>query len=264
MRFSLKDWVYPRTPPNRMSKPYINRTHKTSGNRQYDLPEALTNKFQAEEITFECNNFTYTFITKKTVKPLMITVQSTPLITEDGMGNALRAFGEIVKITKQGHKFAKNIYSGLRKIFLMLEDGVQIRDIPRSISTLDGMWRKLFFKGKLDLCGGCRTKHTYTKGCPVSHDEQQKQNNEQQAKTSSYGRNRTESAKTVQNVLTTENQQQPNTRHNRVESNKGVGKNSITGTPTCTQEEYFPLSSTLVSAIPRPIPVKCMGTPSFL
>lgn len=153
----------------------------------------------------------------------MITVQGTPLITHDELGNALRGFREFVKITKQGHTFANNIESGLQKIFLMLNNAVQSRDIPGYIRILDGMWRKLFFKGKLYLCGGCSTKYTYTESCPVSHDEQQKNNNDQQQvktqqerpntqqnpETSNYRHNRTESMQTVQHVPATENQQQP-------------------------------------------------------
>ena len=149
--------------------------------------EALTDKFQGQEITYDRNNLIYTFSTKKTVKPFMITIQSTPLITNDELGNALRGYGEILKITKQGHKFANNIDSGLRKIFVMLNNGVQTRDIPGSIRTSDGIWRKLSFKGKLYFCGGCGTKHTYTEGCPVSHDEQREQNSEQSSSTPTTG-----------------------------------------------------------------------------
>lgn len=235
--------------------------------------EALIDKFQGHEITYDRNNLTYTFNTKKTAKPLMITIQSTPLITNDELRNALRVYGEIVKITKQGHKFANNIDSGLRKIFIMLNSDVQTRDIPGSIRTSDGIWRKLFFKGKLYFCGGCKTKHTYTEGCPVSHDEQREQNIEtqheqannastsidisntqQNTETPNCGRNCTEGAQTTQETTTTEKRQQQTTKHKGVVTDKGKDISSHSDTPAHTHEEDFPLSPSLVSSIPRPVP----------
>ena len=79
--------------------------------------EALTNKYQGQEITLDNNNFTYTFTTNRTVEHLLITVHSTPLITDKELGNAFKGFGEVVRIIKAGHKFAKHIDNSRRKIF---------------------------------------------------------------------------------------------------------------------------------------------------
>ena len=132
--------------------------------------EELTNKYQGKEATVETNDFTYTFITAKTVKPLLITIHSTPLITDYELRGAFQSFGEVIRITRQSHTFANNIDSGIRKIFLLRKNGVQTRDIPGSIRTSDGIRRKLYFRGKLYFCGECSTKHTYTEGCPTFQD----------------------------------------------------------------------------------------------
>ena len=91
--------------------------------------EELTNKYQGKEATIETNDFTYTFITAKTVKPLLITIHSTPLITDYELRGAFQSFGEVIRITRQSHTFANNIDSGIRKIFLLHKNGVQTRDI---------------------------------------------------------------------------------------------------------------------------------------
>ena len=56
--------------------------------------EALTNKYQGQEITLDNNNFTYTFTTNRTVERLLIMVHSTPLITDEELGNALKGLGK--------------------------------------------------------------------------------------------------------------------------------------------------------------------------
>ena len=113
------------------------------------VSEDLTNKLQGKELTLDTNNVTYTFVTKKTIKPLTIMLQSNPLITDDELQSIFKGFkfffGNIVKIVKQGHKFANHIDSGLRKILLTLDEGVQTRDIPGSIGTSDGVETKLLF-----------------------------------------------------------------------------------------------------------------------
>ena len=73
------------------------------------VSENLTNKFQGKDITLDNNNFSYTFVTTKTVKPLMTTLQSAPLITDDELRSIFKSFGNIIKIVKQGHKFAHHI-----------------------------------------------------------------------------------------------------------------------------------------------------------
>ena len=250
--------------------------------------EAMTNKYQGQETTVDNNNFSYTFITNKTVRPLMITVQSTPLITDDELGNAFKGFGEIVRVVKQGHQFAKNIDSGLRKIFLTLNNRVQTRDIPGSIRTSDGVGKKLFFKGKLYFWGGCGMKHTYTRGCPISRtdkdqheqtDTQQEQTNntvtQRQPETVTFRCNRKESARTQQHTEKTRNQtQKPETvtfGRNRTDSAQTEQNTENTRNHTQTEqhtenirykeadnyniagtptsrEEDFPLSPSLVSS----------------
>ena len=103
------------------------------------VSEDLTNKLQGKEVTLDTNNVTYTFVTKKTIKPLTTMLQSNPLITDDELRSIFKGFGNIVKIVKQGHKFANHIDSGLQKILLTLDEGVQTRDMPGSIGTSDGV-----------------------------------------------------------------------------------------------------------------------------
>ena len=243
--------------------------------------EELTNKYQGQDVTIEANGFTYTFIATKTVKPLLITIHSTPLITDDELKDALGGFGEVIKITRQSHTFA-NIDSGIRKIFLVRKNGVQTRDIPGFIRTSDGIRRKLHFRGKLYFCGGCLTKHTYTEGCPIFQDghtnDQQIQleqsNNtdtpqtEQHTKssaqteqntenitnltTSVVGRNRTKRAQTEQHTDDTKKNKQTK-QNTETDTNKGEDNTNITGTPN-SQEEEFPMSPCVVSNTPRPYP----------
>ena len=123
-------------------------------------------------------DYTYTFIARGGRRTdsnrLMITVQSSPLIPDDELGSYLEPYGNIVAITQKTHGFAKHIDSGLRLIFITLHKDVKTRDLPVSLRTSDGVWRKLFFKGKLYTCGGCGTKHNYTEGCPTSQHNQEK------------------------------------------------------------------------------------------
>ena len=146
--------------------------------------ENLTTKFQGKTITLtfthknDKTEYTYTFTTrggkKRESNNLMITVQSSPLIPDQELGSYLTPYGDTVHITQKKHGFAKHIDSGLQLIFIKLHKDVNTRDIPGSLRTSDGVWRKLFFRGKLYTCGGCGNKHTFTEGCATSqHDEQE-------------------------------------------------------------------------------------------
>lgn len=65
------------------------------------MSEDLTDKLQRKEVTLNTNNVTYTFVTKKTIKPLTITLQSNPLIiTDDELRSIFKGFGNTVKIVK--------------------------------------------------------------------------------------------------------------------------------------------------------------------
>ena len=107
----------------------------------------------------------------------MITIQSSPLIFDEELGSFLEPFGKIAAIVQKPYSFAQHIDSGLRQIFLTLHEDVKATDIPRSLCTSNGVWRKLSFKGKPYNCQDCGTKHTKTESCPTpqhdNHDQQQ-------------------------------------------------------------------------------------------
>ena len=107
--------------------------------------------------------------------------------------------------------------SGLQMILIMLNRDV--KTIPTSLRTSDGVRRKLFFKGKLYTCRYCCTKQTFTKGCPSEasqHNQQELEQNtttteninipKQKPSTEICGRNRTQSLKREH----TNTAQQPN------------------------------------------------------
>ena len=119
--------------------------------------EDLKNKFKGKEGTLTLihkenkTKHTYYFKTwkssvpAKSTKPLMITVQSTPLISNQELGSHLETFGKIEAIVDKKYDFAKHIDTGLRMIFITLNRDVKARDIPTSLRTSDGVRRKLFF-----------------------------------------------------------------------------------------------------------------------
>ena len=233
------------------------------------VSENLTKKLQGKEVTLDINNLTYTFITKKETKPFFITLHSSPLITDEELRSIFQGFGNVVEIIKRGHKFAKHIDSGVRKIILELEEGVLPRDLPWFVRTSDGVLRKLFFRGKVYLCRICGTRHTYTERCPTSQNDeehtskqqkqttipQQQTNNyatQQKQKTLTSGRNRTDHTQTTQHTPnTTTTKPKPNTMAN-IKDKEG-GNDNIAGTPT-TQEDDFPLSPSLVPPLSYLLP----------
>ena len=239
----------------------------------------MTNKLQGKEVTLDINNLTYTFITKKETKPFFITLHSSPLITDEELRSIFQEFGKVVEIIKRGHKFAKHIDSGVRKIILELEEGVLPRDLPWFIRTSDGVLRKLFFRGKVYLCRKCGTRHTYAERCLTSQNDeehtsnqqkqttipQQQTNNhttQQKQKTSTSGRDRTDHTQTIQHTPTTTTKSQPNTMANT--KDREGGNYNIAGTPT-TQEDDFPLSPSLVPPLSHLLPdANARETPSHI
>ena len=243
------------------------------------VSENLTNELQGKEATLDINNLTYTFITKKETKPFFITLHSSPLITDEELRSIFQGFGNVVDIIKKGHTFAKHIDSGVRKIILELEEGVLPRDLPWSVRTSDGVFRKLFFRGKAYLCRKCGTRHTYTERCLTSQNDeehtsvQQKQTTIQQQQTNNHatqqkqktptpGRDRTDHTQTIQHTPTAITKSQPNTMANT--KDREGGNYNIAGTPT-TQEDDFPLSPSLVPPLSHLLPdANARETPSHL
>ena len=243
------------------------------------VSENLTNKLQGKEATLDINNLTYTFITKKETKPFFITLHSSPLITDEELRSIFQGFGNVVDIIKKGHTFAKHIDSGVRKIILELEEGVLPRDLPWSVRTSDGVFRKLFFRGKAYLCRKCGTRHTYTERCLTSQNDeehtsvQQKQTTIQQQQTNNHatqqkqktptpGRDRTDHTQTIQHTPTAITKSQPNTMANT--KDREGGNYNIAGTPT-TQEDDFPLSPSLVPPLSHLLPdANARETPSHI
>ena len=138
--------------------------------------ENLKTKFQGKTTTrtFKYKetktDYTYTFITRRPSEPLLITIKSSPLILDEELGSFLEQFGKIAAIVRKPHDFAQHIDSSIQQIFLILHKDVKTTDI-RSLCTSDGVWRKLFFKGKSYICKKCGTKHTHTQRCPTfQHD----------------------------------------------------------------------------------------------
>ena len=255
--------------------------------------ENLTTKFQGKTITLtfthknDKTEYTYTFTTrggkKRESNNLMITVQSSPLIPDQELGSYLTPYGDIVHITQKKHGFAKHIDSGLQLIFIKLHKDVNTRDIPGSLRTSDGVWRKLFFRGKLYTCGGCGNKHTFTEGCATSqHDEQENcqtsQDKEQPILKSNNITSQTRDStntqrKTNNNQNMNDKQHKPTTTkhgpdrtHSHIQTttttedkDKGAEENKA-GTPVNSQEVDFPLSPCVVNSITRNIQVTPLST----
>ena len=152
------------------------------------ISENVKTKFEVKTTTLtfthkkDKTDYTYTFITRggtrSDSKDLMITAQTSLLIPNEELGSFIEPYGKIEAITPKKYGFAKHIDSGLRLIFITLHKDVKTKDIPMSLRTSDGVWRKLFFKGKLYTRRGCGTQHVYTEGCPTSqHDQHNQQEN---------------------------------------------------------------------------------------
>ena len=91
---------------------------------------------------------TYRIRTKAAPQRLVITLQSSSLIADDELTWLFRNLRTVEGVQKQMHTFNCKIDSGLRKIFFLLHEGVEARNLPGFITTSDGIRRKLFFQGK--------------------------------------------------------------------------------------------------------------------
>ena len=227
-------------------------------------------------------DYTYTFKTRTSPERLLITIRSSPLIPDEELGSSLEQFGKITAIVRKKHDFAKHIDSGIRLIFLILYKDVKTTDIPGSLRTSDGVWRKLFFQGKSYMCKNCGTKHTHTQGCPTSqqyHFEQQQNYSTSQEHSPEVNSERTDAKQQTRNNTNaqhnptntgntnhgheehtttnsgrnrthphiqehTNTEQQPN---NFTEDQSDRGADYTAGTYTNSQEEDFPQSPCLVS-----------------
>ena len=252
------------------------------------ITENLKTNFQGKTTTrtFTHNqtktDYTYTFNTRKSPEHLLITIKSSPLIPDEELGSFLEQFGKITAIVRKPHSFAKYIDSGIRQIFLILHKDVRTTDIPGTLYTSDGVWRKLFFKGKSYMCRNCGTKHTHTQGCPASQQYQfeQQQNYSTQQEHSpevnseptdakqqtrnntnaQHNPTNTDNANHAQQEHTTTNfgrnrthshiQEHINTEqqtNNITEDQNDRGVDDTAGTYTNSQEEEFPQSPCVVS-----------------
>ena len=252
------------------------------------ITENLKTNFQGKTTTrtFTHNqtktDYTYTFNTRKSPEHLLITIKSSPLIPDEELGSFLEQFGKITAIVRKPHSFAEHIDSGIRQIFLILHKDVRTTDIPGTLCTSDGVWRKLFFKGKPYMCKECGTIHTHTQGCPTSQQYQfeQQQNYptsqehspevnlehtdaKQQATNNTnvqHNPTNTDNTNHGQQEHTTTNsgrnrthshiqehtntEQQPN---NIIQDQNDRGADDTAGTYTNSQEEDFPQSPCVIS-----------------
>ena len=252
------------------------------------ITENLKTNFQGKTTTrtFTHNqtktDYTYTFNTRKSPEHLLITIKSSPLIPDEELGSFLQQFGKITAIVRKPHSFAEHIDSGIRQIFLILHKDVRTTDIPGTLYTSDGVWRKLFFKGKPYMCKNCGTIHTHTQGCPTSQQYQfeQQQNyptsqehstevNLERTDAKQQTRNNTnaqhnltntDNANRAQQEHTTTNfgrnrthshiQEHTNTEqqtNNITEDQNDRGVDDTAGTYTNSQEEDFPQSPCVIS-----------------
>ena len=86
-----------------------------------------------------------------------------------------RRFCVVKKVVGQSYAYNHLIDIGLRRIFFLLNEDVEARDIPSFMTTSDGIGRKLFFQGKVFYCGRCRSKHTFHEGCPSEQRDEEQQ-----------------------------------------------------------------------------------------
>ena len=119
---------------------------------------------------FEGVTYTYRLQAKYAAKQLLITVQSISLIPDGELVLYFRRFSVLKNLVGQSHSFNHQIDSDLRSIIVLMTEVVEARDIPRFMTTLDCIRRKLLFQGKLFYCGICHSKHTFHETCPPEHE----------------------------------------------------------------------------------------------
>ena len=265
------------------------------------ISEDLKNSFEGKEGILELTHkkdktkHTYYYKTRKSsvpvksTKPLMITVQSSPLISHEELGSYLQPFGKIEAIVEKKYDFAKHIETGLRMVFITLNRDVKARDLPTFLRTSDGVRRKLFFKGKLYICRNCGTKHTYTEGCPPEASQHYQPEHEQNVKTTettnipqqkhnteTCGRDRTNSltrkhtntTREYTNTTQQSNNQQHTNKNNTTNTTRDNNDKRVedmrAGAPMNTEEVDFPLSPCVISKTPFATPVREARAKPFL
>ena len=265
------------------------------------ISEDLKNSFEGKEGILELTHkkdktkHTYYYKTRKSsvpvksTKPLMITVQSSPLISHEELGSYLQPFGKIEAIVEKKYDFAKHIDTGLRMVFITLNRDVKARDLPTFLRTSDGVRRKLFFKGKLYICRNCGTKHTYTEGCPPEASQHYQPEHEQNVKTTettnipqqkhnteTCGRDRTNSltrkhtntTREYTNTTQQSNNQQHTNKNNTTNTTRDNNDKRVedmrAGAPMNTEEVDFPLSPCVISKTPFATPVREARAKPFL
>ena len=92
---------------------------------------------------FEGVSYTYRIRSKGAAKQFLVTVQSSPLIPDGELPLYFRRFGLVKKVVGQSYALKHQIDSSLRNIILLLNEDVEARDIPDSMTTSDDTRRKV-------------------------------------------------------------------------------------------------------------------------
>ena len=98
---------------------------------------------------FEGVIYMYRLRAKRAAKQLLVTIQSSPLITDGELAFYLRRFVVVKKVFGQSFPLNHQIDSGLKCIILLMNDDGETRDIRGFMITPDGTRRKLFFQGNI-------------------------------------------------------------------------------------------------------------------
>lgn len=116
---------------------------------------ATKQTYETRDATFvkDYQGVTYTcrLRAKGAAKQLLVTVQQSPLILNGELALYFRRFSLVKKVVGQSNTFSHQIDSGLTRIILLSNKGVEARNIPCFMKTSYGIKRKLFFQGKLFL-----------------------------------------------------------------------------------------------------------------
>ena len=88
-------------------------------------------------------SYTYRIRSKGAAKQFLVTVQSSPLIPDGELPLYFRRFGLVKKVVGQSYALKHQIDSSLRNIILLLNEDVEARDIPCSMTMSDDTRRKV-------------------------------------------------------------------------------------------------------------------------
>ena len=252
--------------------------------------QSLKDNFEGKETEISWTDrtnkqYTYLIRTHGAPRRLLVTINSSPLIDDDELREAFRFWGVVKGISHRGYDFAPHVDSGLRRVFLHLHQGVNPESIPGFITLSDGVYRKLYFKGKRYLCAKCSTTHTYLEGCAEqlpqesveetnSNTTQEKTTSEQQQMTNTQRQTEDTPTATKQqkhnstffgrNRTTTENAFERTTDTNNVPTNKdnnerGEENFEISGMLSASQQSDSPLSPCVLTTVIPETPVIVIG-----